>query len=211
MLQYLRQQNLIEPGKVWVTQYKRDDHGTERVEHSVIWPHEVFSAAHASGWDRFQYMLLGEDGQDGLEDFWNRCENQEWVKKHPAFTVPDLTQDTRYDIPIGCHADKGQHSKLDKILTMSWGSTSCRAATLWAKFMFTIILDAVLIKGTTDEELYAAFVWSMWWVMLGIWPHVDCYGKSFEYGSRRWAMAGQWLAGHGQLYVYFNCFMNLYK
>ena len=55
--------------------------------------------------------------------------------------------------------------------------------------------DELLVKGETDEQLYATLVWSMHCMLAGVWPDLDPHGKPWPYGSRRWALAGKPLAG----------------
>ena len=97
-------------------------------------------------------------------------------------------------MPLGIHADKGQHISRDKMLCVSWGSVTHVAPTLWGKILFTICPDELLIKQETAEQLYALLVWSLQWLMLGIWPDKDPDGNPWPPGSRRAAMAGRPLA-----------------
>eukprot|EP00959_Pyramimonas_sp_CCMP1952_P232254 4853513-Pyramimonas_sp.AAC.2 len=89
------------------------DHGTVEIDHFVLYPHEVFAAAWEVGIGPFQYMFCPH-GEPELQDFWHRQRDQPWVQGHPAFA--ELHADTAHCIPMGIHADKGQHIKKDKIL-----------------------------------------------------------------------------------------------
>ena len=138
-------------------------------------------------------FFLGAEGTEGLEIFWKQQEKQEWVIEHPGFKTYHV--DFKHAIPLGVHADKGAHIKRDKLLNIAWGSCKSRAPTIWSKILFTVLPDELLVKGVTDEELYAVLVWSLHVLMVGEWPAADHHGVEWPYGSRRWAMQGKRLAG----------------
>ncbi len=141
----------------------------------------------------FAKCLLGPSGQAALLDYWDRQKDEEWVKEHPAFKTHNL--DPAYCVPMGMHADKGQHVKRDKLLETSWGGALSPEDTEWTSQHYAGIPDDIIVKHVTDEELYAYFVWSFHWMLLGVWPDVDPFGEPWPEGSRRALMAGQRLAG----------------
>ena len=143
----------LEPATVWITYQNQNDHGTIRKGHKVLFPHEVFAAVYACGDEVFQYTFMGLQGQQGLMDYWNFQSSQSWVREHPGFTTHHV--EPKWAIPIGIHADKGQHISRDKLLNIAWGSAATRAPTIWAKLLFTVLPDELLVKGQTDEDLRA--------------------------------------------------------
>eukprot|EP00959_Pyramimonas_sp_CCMP1952_P091880 1923329-Pyramimonas_sp.AAC.1 len=98
-------------------------------------------------------------------------------------------------MPIGVHADKGQHIARDKLLNVAWGSTTSRAPTQFAKFLFTVLPDDLMMKGVGDEELYAIPAWSLNVMVSGKHPGVDHNGGPWPPLSRRSLLAGSDLAG----------------
>ena len=148
----------LSPVDVYVTCKSTDNHGTCVRPHKVLYPHEVFAAAYSAGDGMFNMMFKGEE-PGGLSTFWGNHAHAEWVLTHPAFVEHGL--DKSVCIPIGFHADKGQHVKRDKILTIGWNSVMSRAATAYAKHLLTVIPDDVLVPGVTDEQMFAVFVWSL--------------------------------------------------
>ena len=129
-----------------------------------------------------RYMFC-PNGEAELREFWHEQRGEEWVLKHPAFT--EFHWDKSVSIPMGIHADKGQHIKKDKILVIAWGSVMCRAPTVWSKVLYTVVPDEVLIPRETDERLYAVLVWSFQWLLRGTWPPTDHDGNPWPAGSRR--------------------------
>jgi hypothetical protein len=146
----------LEPAVVEVEHKNVADHGVSLQAHKVLFPHEVFAAWHSGGDSAFRTAFLGDDGEQGLSDFWTRQSDQPWVKDHPGFS--QFGCEYRYSIPIGIHADKGQHISRDKLLTIAWGSVMSRASTVVSKQLFTVVPDELLSKGKTDEQLYAVLV-----------------------------------------------------
>jgi hypothetical protein len=146
----------LEPAYVDILHRRLDNHGTHLRSHAVLFPHEVFAAVYSAGDNMFQKMFLGPDGNSGLEEFWDRQRDHTWVREHPGFTT--FGANTRTAIPFGVHADKGQHIQRDKLLTISWGSVMSRAPTIYSKHLFTVVPDELLVKHTTDEQLYAVLV-----------------------------------------------------
>jgi hypothetical protein len=156
-------------------------------------PHEAFAAAYSAGDATFQTVFLGDGGADGVEAFWTRQWQHDWVRLHPAFTEHNINR--RYAIPIGLHADKGQHVSRDKLLSICWGSCLSRAPTAFSKILFTVCPDELLLPNETDEQLYAVWVWSLHWMMLGVWPPCDHNGHDYPATSFRGLVAGKPLAG----------------
>ena len=183
----------LQPVPVAVQCLNPDDHGVITADLHVLYPHEIFGAIFRGGSDVFKLMLLGTDGQEGLTRFWDFQKEQTWVREHPAFTQHHI--DPKFAIPMGVHADKGQHIKRDKMLNICWGSTTSRASTLQSKFLFTTVPEELIDKGVTEETLYAVLVWSMHWMLRGVYPDCDHLGRPWPYGSWRWCVAGQTLAG----------------
>ena len=153
------------------------EHGQDMRAHKLLDPHEVFAAAYEAGPSVFQKMF----GVSGLLDFWLPQQDQAWVVDHPGMQSKDFV----HAIPIGVHADKGQHIHRDKMLNIGWGSVTSRSETIWSKNMFTILPDELLIKGVTDEALYSILVWSLEVMRVGVWPKTDHTGKPWPIGSRR--------------------------
>lgn len=180
----------IEPVSAMVHCKNTADHGCILTAHPVLYPHEVFAALYHAGSAAFERVFLGH-GE--LDQYWQHQSTLDWVRHHPAFTVHNVP--FKHAIPLGVHADKGQHIKRDKMLCVAWGACTSVATTDWAKLLFTIVPDESLIKNTTDEELYAVLVWSFHHMLLGVWPATDHTGAPWEWGSRRWAMQGKPLAG----------------
>jgi hypothetical protein len=146
----------LEPAIVEVEHKNVADHGVTLQSHRVLYPHETFAAWYSGGDSAFRTAFLGDDGEQGLEDFWTRQKDHSWVKHHPGFTQFGCTY--RHAIPVGVHADKGQHISRDKLLTIAWGSVMSRASTVFSKQLFTVCPDELLAKGKTDEQLYAVLV-----------------------------------------------------
>ena len=126
----------------------------------------MFAAIYESGPQAFQHMIVGGDGEEGLRRFWGHEQDKAWVREHPGFKQFGHNPSTC--VPIGVHADKGQHISRDKILNIAWGSTIARSPTVYSKFMFTVVPDELIIKGKTDEELYAVLVWSLSFLIRGL-------------------------------------------
>jgi len=197
------------PYDVQVTYKKTDDHGSEKRWHKVLLPHEVFAYIYESGDEIFNEVFMGGEGKPALARYWTNVWSQNWAREHPAFVQHNVPVD--HAIPLGCHADKGQHVKRDKILAMSTRGVLCTLATLFGTFLYTICPDEILIKGRTDEELYAIWVWSFWVLLGGVWPDRDHHGRPWPTGCRRWhlgktgkRLAGPWVSfdfflpcGHG--------------
>eukprot|EP00959_Pyramimonas_sp_CCMP1952_P417621 8749664-Pyramimonas_sp.AAC.1 len=176
-----------------ITCQSLETHEHETRKHRLLYPHEVFAAIYAGGDAAFKHMLLGEGGEEGLKQFWEREWDKDWGQHHPGFR--EHGRDPAKCIPIGVHADKGQHISRDKVLNIAWGSTTSRATTAYSKFLFTVVPDDLLIKGTTDEQLYAILVWSLNVMTIGKHPDTDHNGKPWPRLSRRELLAGQPLAG----------------
>ena len=185
----------LEPAEVMTPVRNLKDHGTVQVPHSVLYPHEVFATIWEAGPAVFQHVFLGPAGKAGLREFWRKQEGEEWVRQHPGFTSYGARRGRA--IPFGVHADKGQHIKKDKILTISWGGVMSVAPTVWSKLLFTVVPDETLIPQVTDERLYSVLVWSCHWLSIGRYPPTDHDGTPWPHGSRRAANAGKLLAGHG--------------
>eukprot|EP00959_Pyramimonas_sp_CCMP1952_P050175 1048423-Pyramimonas_sp.AAC.1 len=186
---------ILEPVEIDITCKAARDHGEEKKKFSVLYPHEIFGAIFQAGPKAFQYMMMGGD-QAQLKAFWEHEKDKPWVQNHPGF----LQYGHQFDmcIPIGVHADKGQHISRDKVLNIAWGSTTCRAPTLFSKFLFTVVPDEFLIKGKTDEELYSILAWSLQHLVSGRYPQCDHNGTPWPAGSRRERLAadsGGFLAG----------------
>ena len=182
----------LEIGKVSTPVKNLFDQGTVNVDHCVLYPHEVFAAAWEQGLPVFKHMFC-PNGEAELREFWHEQRDHEWVQRHPAFS--QLNADKGFSVPMGIHADKGQHIKKYKILVMAWGSVMCRAPTVWSKILYTVVPDEILIPRETDERLYAALVWSFQWLMHGLWPPTDHDGNAWPRGSRRAFNSGKPLAG----------------
>jgi hypothetical protein len=148
----------LEYATAHVTHKKLGDHGEVLRPHELIYPHELFSAAYAAGDTCFGKMFLGDSGEAGLADFWERQKDTEWVKDHPGFKT--FGAEYRHAIPVGVHADKGQHIARDKMLCISWGSCMSRESTDVSKQLFSLVPDEFIVKGKTEEELYAILVLS---------------------------------------------------
>jgi hypothetical protein len=146
----------LEPYIVDVERRRLHDHGTALQQHHVVLPHELFAAAWSAGDAIFAKTFLGDDGQAGLREFWTRQRHLDWVKQHPGFA--DFGCEYHTSIPVGVHADKGQHISRDKILNIAWGSCMSTAPTAFSKNLFTIVPEDLLAKGKTDEQLYAVLV-----------------------------------------------------
>jgi hypothetical protein len=183
----------LQPLDVDITCKNVLDHGTQIKSHRILLPHEVFSAVYSAGPELFEKVFLGPGGSDGLSGFWERQKTHAWVREHPGFL--GTTLEFKHAVPMGIHADKGQHISRDKMLIIAFGSCTSVEPTLWSKILFTTCPDELLIKGTTDEELYAILVWSFKQMSIGKWPEADHNNIEWPYGSRRWAMRGKPLAG----------------
>ena len=157
----------------------------------MLYPHEVFAAVYEASPALFKKVFLGPEGSEGLRKYWRRQRRQPWVQQHPALQGKSW----KYAVPIGIHADKGQHIKRDKILVISWSSCMSIAPTAWSKILFSILPSEFEVPGVSAEELYAVLVWSLDVLASGVWPSADHNGKPWPYGSRRWALAGKRLAG----------------
>lgn len=171
------------------------DHGVVSQQLAILYPHEVFAAIFGAGAGPFQRSFVGPGGLRSIRDFWERQARSEWVVNHPGFG--EYGAQPSMSLPFGFHADKGQHTKRDKILVMSWGSCLSTAPTEWSKLLFGIIPDERMIHGLTDERLYSVFVWSCIWMAKGAWPPTDHDGNPWPPTSRRCANAGKPLAGSG--------------
>ena len=143
--------------------------------------------------EAFRYIFIGAGGSEGIRAFWETVKNEPWVQHHPGFAL-GVELDTGMIIPWGGHGDKGVQVKRDKLLSVSWGSTTSRAPTIWRYILYSVIPDEVLIKNVSDEELYAVWVWSAYWLMRGVFPSTDPYGKPWPTKSRRAALVGKPLA-----------------
>jgi hypothetical protein len=146
----------LEPYTVNVEHRRQTDHGSVLRAHPVVLPHELFAAAWSSGDATFAKTCLGDAGQAGLREFWTRQRHTEWVRQHPGFT--DFHNEYDTSIPIGVHADKGSHTNRDNVLNISWGSCMSTAATSYSKQLFTVVPEDLVLKGRTDEQLYAVLV-----------------------------------------------------
>jgi hypothetical protein len=146
----------LEPTVVSIEHKRLANHGTEFRPHKVLLPHAVFAAVYAAGESAFRKIMLGDSGEAGLEEFWSRQASHDWVKQHPGFVT--YGHQYKHCIPIGVHADHGQHISRDKLLTIAWGSIMSRAATVFSKQLFTVVPGELVVKGKTDEQLYAVLV-----------------------------------------------------
>jgi hypothetical protein len=182
----------LEPVTAMITHKLMGDHGSAPQPHRLIYPHELFASAYSAGDKCFAATFLGDGGEDALVDFWTRQKDHDWVKHHPGF---ELGCEYRHAIPVGVHADKGQHIYRDKMLCISWGSVMSRASTETSKQLFTVCPDELIAKHVTEEELYAVLVWSFHCLLRGTWPASDHTGKPFDKSTFRGLMAGRPLAG----------------
>jgi hypothetical protein len=174
-----------------VTYTNLKDHGTHNGQHAVLLPHEVFASLYTVQ-DVFSKVCIGPHPDD-LVTYWARQASQPWVQNHPAFKDHHLP--FQYAVPIGVHADKGQHISRDKVLNIAWGSCTSMEPTIWSKMLFTVCPDELLVKGVTDEQLYSVLVWSLHVMLLGKWPEQDHLGRPWPHGGRRWCMKGKPLSG----------------
>ena len=122
----------------------------------------------------------------------------------PHVGFSDGFEDRHMAVPVFLHADKGEFSNRDKILCISWGSAASRAETIHSNLLFSVLPAEWIVKHETEEMLYAVWVWSMFWLMEGIFPDVDHNGDPWPAGSRRAALAGLPLAdGYRCLFAEF--------
>ena len=75
----------LQVATVSVTYRNIRDHGTTQGVHHCLYPHEVFAAIYDNGPENIEKILLGSEGESGLEAFWNQQSDQTWVREHPAF------------------------------------------------------------------------------------------------------------------------------
>ena len=179
----------LDPVDVEITLRNPDGLGNITRMHPVLYPHDVLSNMH-NRLSQTQFATL--IGADGISTFWDRHKNSPWVQNHPGF--PRSVQ-TDIAVPIYIHADAGQHTNLDKILVISWGSSVTSASTLLGLFLFTVLPCALMIAGTTDEQLYQVLVWCLWVLLRGEHPATNHTNTPWPHGTTRWAMRGMRLAG----------------
>ena len=179
----------LDPVDVEITLRNPDGLGNITRMHPVLYPHDILSNMHKR-LSQTQFATL--IGADGISTFWDRHKNSPWVQNHPGF--PRSVQ-TDIAVPIYIHADAGQHTNLDKILVISWGSSVTSASTLLGLFLFTVLPCALMIAGTTDEQLYQVLVWCLWVLLRGEHPATDHTNTPWLHGTTRWAMRGMRLAG----------------
>eukprot|EP00973_Karenia_brevis_P065865 9153911-Karenia_brevis.AAC.1 len=127
------------------------DGGSTEKPHTIILPHETVAGIYTASETYFHEAFVGADGS--CKEYWDHVGCQQWAKSHPGWEVPNATPE--FAIPMGVHADKGQHIKRDKILTISYGSTVTRAPTRKSKYLYTILPDELSIKLVSEEILYS--------------------------------------------------------
>ena len=159
----------------------------QEVTHPVYMPHEVFAALHECRPDAFEYLMLGQAGMQGLQEYWSKSAQHEWAQQHPGATHERC-------IPIILHGDDVQFTKTREAITVLAVHAELGVATTR---LSRWLVAAVPTSWNTKETLmpiYNAVRYSFQCCLQGVFPHADEFGRPFAAGSRRHALAGQPLA-----------------
>ena len=151
---------VIEPFHVPLTVKKLRGDGEEEILHPVLAPHElphtIFSHGNKRAWDD---GILGPDGIDELQRFWDHERKLPWCHGHPALRDESLLRTT---VPIGLHGDGVQDQKDHKVLVMSWNSVTGRAGTWDSRFLYSALSSRRICPGrSTVWQLLRHLVWSI--------------------------------------------------
>jgi hypothetical protein len=184
-------------GNIKVTAQDPQSHKRIEVNHSVCWPHETFGATYRLLPEKdFMEIWFGSNDTAEAKTFWNRQCDQEWVKEHPGLQGVDSVDYGNFS-PVYVHADEGRHIKGEKILCVSLGACLTKLSTLVGHFLYSMFPVTMMVKGVTEEQLYAGLVWSFGNMMAGTYPWAEFGGAEFKKGSWQWLMRGKALAGPG--------------
>ena len=178
----------LEPSKISITLQKKIGIGSVVADHYVLYPHEVVHEIWASGrWNELMF-----DTEDSLQEFWAHDSTKKWLIDHPVMLNPGKLEKA---IPWFVHCDGVAHVKYDKVMVVSGGSALSPLSSMLSHMLYTVCPYKRLIKTETLEDVYAPYVWSLWWCMVGVFPTRGPYHNEWPADSFQAKMAGQPLAG----------------
>ena len=157
-----------------------------RIKLSILWPHELFAYMYHHYKCEFMKRLCG-GAVSNISNFWAS------QKKHPAYGPHPMHTHGRFDfrrfgIPLGLHGDGitviGVGKKLQKHMDcLSWSSLLARASfAKHTSFVILFIFELMLLKSNgvdTNDAIWGAVVWSLYWMYQGIWPDRDWTGRMY--------------------------------
>ena len=168
-----------------------EDIGPTTMRHPMFLPHELLHAVYSSG--VVDLVMLGPDGQDGVQSYWNSVRELPWAKNHPCQEYGP--ENLKWFCPVGLHGDDVGTTSNNKMLCLSVNSVLSRAESILSRLVISVLLMEICVPTVTLDTLYKHVAWSFRWCLMGVWPASDIDGRPWPPGSRRAAMALQPLAG----------------
>lgn len=173
--------------------------GLVRVEHPVLWPHEIFAAIFRHYPAAFQTRIIGGD-PGVIGRFWDQMEAHPAYAGHPLRARGDHKQRC---IPLALHGDGVPVAGISRswaksVDIWSWTSILGKGSTKECYFLIYLLYWKYVVR-IPGQNLYQQFskrlAWSLYWLFVGRWPSRDWDERPYEPTSPEGRRAGQPLAG----------------
>ena len=136
--------------------------------HPIVCPVNTLEALVQKDEARFKATVLGEDG--ALSAYW------EGMLHKPIYTDVKDHIDTNFSIPASFHGDGAPTTKVEGLVTISWGSTIVTGPTKHVRYVYTVVKKTDFSDGTL-EALLDYFAWTGNVLSTGTWPCHDWKGR----------------------------------
>lgn len=170
---------------------KTDSLALTTAQYSMLLPHELFSIIYTHHFPQFMEHILGGD-TDRIGAFWDA---QTSHPGHPVRLRPDMS---KCCIPITVHGDgvavSGVGRSWSKTVDVySWSSMLGRGTTLQTNFLSWMMYWKLRVDNPDMDcfaKLSKLFVWSLYWLFLGVWPKRDVGGAPINDSKSGTPLAG---------------------
>ncbi len=170
--------------------HSRAELGVQYQNISMMLPHELFSAMYHHYPGAFRDKLVGPP--DALQSFWRAMQETPRLRSHPVRDRPDYMEKC---VPISCHGDGtptvGLGKAWGKLMNIfGWSSLLAHGSTASMYFMSFCIYEGLqtagVVTGSTLNNFFKRWVWSLLWLFKGVWPLTDVNGKSYPENGPEW-------------------------
>ena len=173
----------------------------------IALPHEIFSHLYHNDKALFEDLFLGDvKTPDSRVQFWSELERRgdPRLRNHPVQKFADWKTTT---LPLAFHGDGVPVLQIGKAnaKTLDVYSIQSMFCKLASSLLSKILLTCIFVESRTDgteAEIWKVLLWSLHWLYIGKWPHVDHNFKAWEPKSSQQKIAGTYLADGLRAIIY---------
>jgi hypothetical protein len=175
----------------------------------VLLPHEMMHCIWQAGPLQRMVSLFGEEGADGLAEFWTHSLPLPWAQAHPGLAAmrADPANMMEKTFPVRVHCDGAEVFRNNEFFIWDWGSaTVLQGHVADAKFPAVLIPHWMMrennVKNNVHRIVAEVFAWSFKALQSGTAPLRGLKGEEFNPLSYRAKLAGlPLMEGHTAVFV----------